>query len=986
MIKLLEKKEEIKKLLEQLKAEKKIDNYKVYNRIYSAIDIHAVTDDNVITENWLISNIKEGNLYNINCYLYTKDEYENDEYVTNIFTGNEVEDGARYRLSPYFEKKEENDTRKKESVPVITFYSYKGGMGRTTTMISYAINLAMQNKSVFILDCDLEAPGYLNFFDLSNQEKLKNGEINGFVEYVNDAQFRKDPDEIDLGQYTIDVGQFLSTKYSYKLHNIWLMPAGNLNENEGGEIRNYHRMGYLEGLSRLNLTNTRVVQQTFNQLFEKISKDIQPDVILIDSRTGFNDIIGTAITFFSDTIVGFFGSNKQTVPGLLQLLDSYKRYDYKLVLVNSILPIGDSGIQNHETFKNLVNRYFNEITNYKEDKDFPEIYPLSRAKDLESLGISSFSDDNYIEYVINKKNNEYEDIFTSISHTFSPINPITEAVEAEESLSKDGEKYDTVKTITLRNRILQNLKKTFTNITAFAESTDISEKTFFYRYCMYDLFDENKFLIVGYKGTGKTYLYRALADSNKKEECKKIAAGIVKRVNIIRDKRRLPSVTDKLHFINILSINDTENGFIDFNSIDFDAKNDRYFTYFWQIYTWNSIMLDDKFMELRQSSHLKEYIEPINGNKAIARFEELINNGLSVLIAIEEDLARVNEFLNKNDEKLFVLYDQLDTRILPEYWTEVISPLIRYWRDHYKAYGNILPKIFIRTDIFKYKIEGTNTARLEENVINIEWSIQEIFAYLIKLIFSEDESKDMYYEIMKRVYKYKPGKGIKWIKQRKLFDQFDNQLPVSSKTSKLDGAEINGYINVFFGDKVMSSMGIYLGSPETYFRNNLSNADKKSISLRPFINTLDKNAIETALKLIIPNGYVQQLISSDIYASRDVRIKAANEYFVDLARDDYKDLQKFHNYLMSDNGKPYRLKTLTERSFNTLIDEIIKNYQGKFEAIKNSDDLKDMLYATGIMAEKPTTGGKLYQFAPIYFYAWGLKNSKYDKDKNEDFN
>lgn len=982
MIKILETIEEIKKLLERLKAVKRVENYKVYNRIYSAIDIHAVTDDNAVTEKWLISQIKEGDLYNINCYLYTKDEYENDEYVNNIFTGSEVEDGARYRLSPYFEKKGENDTRKKESVPVITFYSYKGGMGRTTTMISYAINLAMQNKRVFILDCDLEAPGYLNFFDLSNQKDLKNGEINGFVEYVNDTQFRKDPDSIDISRYTIDVGQYLSTKYSYKLHNIWLMPAGNLNENEDDSItknRNYHRMGYLEGLSRLNLTNTRVVQQTFNQLFEKINKDIEPDVILIDSRTGFNDIIGTAITYFSNTIVGFFGSNKQTVPGLLQLLDSYKRYDFKLVLVNSILPVGDSGLQNHESFKYMVNSYFNEITNYRENKDFPEIYPLSRAKNLESLGISSYSDDNYIEYVINKKNDDYESIFTS---SYLSFNPIQATVETEESISKGCENFDNVKTITLRNRILQNLKKTFTNITAFAESTDISEKTFFYRYCMYDLFDEKKFLIVGYKGTGKTYLYRALADSNEKEECKKIAAGIVKRVNIIRKNRGNLPVTDKLHFINILSINDTGNGFIDFNSIDIDAKKDRYFTFFWQIYTWNSIMLDEKFMELRQFSRLKEYILPINGNNAIARFEDLINKGINVLIAIEEDLARVNEYLNKNDEKLFVLYDQLDTRILPEYWSKVISPLIRYWRDYYKAYNSILPKIFIRTDIFKYHIEGTNTARLEENVINIEWSIQEIFAYLIKLIFSEEESKDLYYEIMKRVYRNAPGKGTKWIKQRKLFDQNENQLPVSSK---LDGAEINGYINVFFGENVVSNKGNRLGSPQTYFKNNLSNADRKSISLRPFINTLDKNAIETALKQIIPYGHVQELISSYIYASRDVRIKAANEYFMDLAKDDYKDLQRFHSYLMSDNGKPYRLKTLTEKTFNMLIDEIIKSYQGKFETIKISDDLKDMLYATGIMAEKPTTGGKLYQFAPIYFYAWGLKNSKYDKDRDEDF-
>lgn len=43
--------------------------------------------------------------------------------------------------------------------PVVTFYSFKGGVGRTTALVSCALQLAEQGKRVAVLDLDLEAPG-----------------------------------------------------------------------------------------------------------------------------------------------------------------------------------------------------------------------------------------------------------------------------------------------------------------------------------------------------------------------------------------------------------------------------------------------------------------------------------------------------------------------------------------------------------------------------------------------------------------------------------------------------------------------------------------------------------------------------------------------------------------------------------------------------------------------------------------------------------
>ena len=57
-----------------------------------------------------------------------------------------------------------------------------------------------------------------------------------------------------------------------------------------------------------------------------------------------------------------------------------------------------------------------------------------------------------------------------------------------------------------------------------------------------------------------------------------------------------------------------------------------------------------------------------------------------------------------------------------------------------------------------------------------------------------------------------------------------------------------------------------------------------------------------------------------------------------------------------------------------------------FIAAKTGEDLKLMLYASGIVAEDPISGEKIYRFAPLYFYHWGLKSTtRYDKEKDRVF-
>ena len=904
--------------------------------------------------------------YRLNIIVVREDE--RDEIYENIFPekieNSKIEKGPRLRLGSLIEQNKNSVTKdiQKHNCKIATFYSYKGGMGRTTTMISYAMHLALnKNKRVAVLDCDFEAPGYLNFFNLSKHNRLINGQVNGLVEYLADMSFAKNEDIVDINNYFINVADSNDSSFS-RLSNIYIMPAGNLNETADDDT-NSHRMQYLEGLSRLNISNKRFAISNFQKLIDAINKYIQPDIILIDSRTGFNDIIGFASVYLSDLVVGFYGYNAQTIPGLLSMLDSYYDNDYKLMIISSILPKED-GEQLFNDEQRVILEYSKRV--HGEDKDVPIILPLHRNHKFELIGAHSANVKDYIYFIDTNSFEDYNVIFNELDQILLG----TEKSKNDQKGEVKQKFTEDTRAIELRNAILRNLQKTLSNIQSFAEQTQIDEKTFFFRDCMNELFDDNKFIIKGYKGTGKTYLYKALADPTQQN----IASLIRKRANDNRRKTGKSDLPDaKLKFIDIISVGDNDNDntkLFPFAELGISTIQDPafYFTKFWKIHTWNSILLDPDFATIKEQSVLKDYVLPIRDTKAIARYEELIRGDIQFIIEIEKDLGKINDFLSNNNTKLFILYDQLDTRINPQYWGKAVSPLISFWRENWNSFSNISPKLFIRTDLFR-RIEGTNTARLKDNCINIEWSIKEVFGYFFKLIYSNEESAQALEAIMKKVDTHKQvinniNSGIK--------SEYKQITP-------LDKPTLAPLVYIFFGDKV-NVKGRKLGNSWNYFETELSNADK-SISLRPFITTLDNNAIEVALEKY-PDTYVHEIMSSEIYASRDVRIKAANTYFEDLAQDDFsKDLLVFRNYLNSDKGRDYRFKSLKQELFDNLIKQIC--IEGNLQIAKTEEDLKTILYANGVILEVPTRGGLIYRFASMYQYAWALSNAE-KTDLNSD--
>lgn len=964
--------------IEKFLLSKQEDKFKIFIRINFNIDVYVCTSNiaeankyqdefvKSLTNNSSHQNHNDDDFYSrhskslkVKFIIVDKENANDDPFYQNMFSNvNEFIDwGPRYRFDSFLQKRKirkQNNTNKK-STPIVTFYSYKGGMGRTTTMVAYAISLAAntdasRNRRVVVIDCDLEAPGYLNFFDLSEHNGLKSGKKNGLVEFISDAQFASNPQDLDINNYIINVGIDNKNSFAYNnLDNIWLVPAGNLNEDYTDFDGDSDRNDYLEGLAKINLSSVQSVVDAFNLLFEKIQETIEPDIILIDSRTGFNDIFGTAALYLSSCVIGFFGFSRQTQPGLINLLKEYYKdtNNFKLQLVFSILP--------ENSQEEWINKHKQEITGFlnfigTESKDYPSLLYLHRYPLLEKIGTGDEqSDSEFVKLVQSRKFSDYNILFDGVNDLFFK--------------SQDPALYTSnTPAIQLRNAVLKHLKDSLVNVSNFAEDTNIVEGQFFYRECMKELFDQKKFLIQGYKGTGKTYLYKALSD-------KEIAANIQEWAGIGSDK--LSPI-----FVNILPTNESS---LVFDNIRYAGieEPEYYFNTFWQIYTWNTLLLRDEFESIRNESELSLYVKPLSGagyaKEALVRIDELIEKGVKTLISIEKDIAKINNFLAVNNQRLFVLYDRLDTCINPLRWNKAVSPLINYWRNNCESFSNIAPKIFVRTDLFK-QIEGTNTARLENSIIHIEWSIGEVFGFFFKLIFSNVKASEAYWAIAEKV-----KIDSSYIKNtKKSFEKFPyNQF------KSLNTAEMSPIIRVFFGKIVRSSSeGKSLGTPWEYFEKELANADNTAISLRPFINTLNENAVDKALAKT--ERYVQDgIISSEIYASKAVREETTEKYFNDLTQDAFsKDLLRFREVIRTSVGEEFRFKALTESQFDKLLSVTFEKIEDS-PVVKSMDDLKRLIFANGIMAEKITTKGRYYRFAPIYWYSWGLVNSALEKEEKK---
>jgi cellulose biosynthesis protein BcsQ len=273
---------------------------------------------------------------------------------------------------------------------IITFYSYKGGTGRSMALANVACLLAKHsntNEKVLMIDWDLEAPGlhwffhenFKKFFAESNnyEQTFKNhpGLIDLFEKLKDDI---KRPDFTGDNEETV---QTLINKFDFQpfiletdiLPNLYLIKAGCFNENYSNKVNTFQWVDFYNKAPSL-----------FRFLSERLMEDYK--YVLIDSRTGVSDTSGICTMLMPEKLVTVFTPNRQSlegVPGLIkQAIDYRKQSDDLRPLVVFPLP---SRIEASEVYLRRIWRFGEEskqMRGYQKEFEqlFQEIYGFGDAE------------------------------------------------------------------------------------------------------------------------------------------------------------------------------------------------------------------------------------------------------------------------------------------------------------------------------------------------------------------------------------------------------------------------------------------------------------------------------------------------------------------------------------------------------------------------------------------------------------------------------
>ncbi|SCX26055.1 Septum formation inhibitor-activating ATPase [Agrobacterium sp. DSM 25558] len=177
---------------------------------------------------------------------------------------------------------------------VVTFYSYKGGVGRSFAMVNVAALLGRWGFSVLCIDFDLEAPGLEDFFRPycpSEMSSMKQGMVELLSHF---AKTRQTP---------LEWRGYVEKIHHPNLTGVDFIKAGLMNEKYMGRVQKLNWTSlYKKGLG-----------EALETMFEELRDEY--DFILIDSRTGVTDFSGIVTAQLPDILAFLFTANEQSLNG-----------------------------------------------------------------------------------------------------------------------------------------------------------------------------------------------------------------------------------------------------------------------------------------------------------------------------------------------------------------------------------------------------------------------------------------------------------------------------------------------------------------------------------------------------------------------------------------------------------------------------------------------------------------------------------------------
>ena len=203
---------------------------------------------------------------------------------------------------------------------IITFYSYKGGVGRTFALANIAVLLARRGRRVLVMDWDLEAPGLDRYFRKYLPEKI--AESKGVLPMLLAATKSEDA---SWKEHIVTIDGLNEDA------KIDLIPSGASSPSYAESLRSF---SWADFFTKNNGGST--LERWRDEWLKSY------DFILIDSRTGLSDIGGVCTILLPDILAAVFTASHQSTAGVRAVIDSAQAERQKLAVMRSrltILPI-----------------------------------------------------------------------------------------------------------------------------------------------------------------------------------------------------------------------------------------------------------------------------------------------------------------------------------------------------------------------------------------------------------------------------------------------------------------------------------------------------------------------------------------------------------------------------------------------------------------------------------------------------------------------
>ncbi len=287
----------------------------------------------------------------------------------------------------------------------VTFYSYKGGVGRTLALANIAVYLSRFGQNICLVDFDLEAPGLLYKLPEFFSPDAKQGLVDYIYEFV------------ETGQVPSKIEDFSLT--AKKLPDSWgkidVIPAGNIFSSE-----------YWKKLASLDWHDLFYSKEGegipfFLELKEKIFNEINPDFLLIDSRTGITEMSGVCTTLLADQVVFLITNNRENLDGSRQVMRGLAKgkrlvnqppVKFHLALTRIPFPEDDDDQDIENELTGNILSFFNEPADELQEQLYiPGVSILHSDREIELSETIRLNQENFIEKPLSR---DYLNLFSNI--------------------------------------------------------------------------------------------------------------------------------------------------------------------------------------------------------------------------------------------------------------------------------------------------------------------------------------------------------------------------------------------------------------------------------------------------------------------------------------------------------------------------------------------------------------------------------------------